>query len=100
MLATSPVAADGEPDLITIDRAVGNRQRPVVVDAAANTHGERIGRTSVVVSHDAAGDHQRPAAVVDAAAGAARVIIALGKVGQVVAYNAVHDRQCRAAAIG
>jgi hypothetical protein len=117
MLATSPVTADGaagdrqrpaavvdaatsEPDLITIDRAVGNRQRPVVVDAAANTHGERIGRTSVVVSHDAVGDHQRPAAVVDAAAGAARVIIALGKVGQVVAYDAVHDRQCRAAAIG
>ena len=62
MLATSRVAADG---------AVGDRQRPAaVVDAAASTHGERIGCTSHVAADGAVGNRQRPV-VEDAAALAA-----------------------------
>ena len=46
-------AASTEPALITVDRAGDNRQRPGVGDAAAGTHGEWIGHTSMVVVHDA-----------------------------------------------
>ena len=85
--------------MVTVDRAVSNRQGPVVRDASAITRGERIGHTGVVATHDAVGDHQRSAGVVDASAlpatrrgGAVRRAIGV--------YCAVHDRQCRPAAIG
>src|SRR5215475_9295819 len=115
MLASSPIAAhravgDREgsgvgdaagivPALVTVNGAVGNRQRPIVRNAAANA-GREVGarHTSEITAHTAVGNHHYPYAVVNAATLATRGK-EVCKAHPVVGYGSVYDRQCRAAAI-
>ena len=84
--------------MVIADRAIGNRHRPIVCDAAAITERERIGYTSVVVSDDTVADHQRPTAVVDAATGTTTGGEAVECRG-VAIDRAVRQRQCRRTAV-
>src|SRR6266516_4769418 len=79
----APIAADG---------AAGNRQRPVVEDAAALAATKIFAMISDVSIHAAV--HQRQCR---AAAIGGIVEDAAASIGTIAADNAVEDRQCRAA---
>src|SRR6476620_4851118 len=97
--ATTGYAAAGDIGLVTADGAVGNRQRAIANDAAATSCWEWVGYTSPVVGHQAIGDRQRSAVVVNATAIAATERVT-AVCRDVAVDRAVDQRRCRVTAIG